>query len=70
MDQSDFQKACELMAGGSLEEFFSRYVRGKDELDYNAALDAAGLRLETTAPGGPAAIERSDLLWRGSQPGG
>ncbi|HJT26107.1 MAG TPA: PDZ domain-containing protein [Pyrinomonadaceae bacterium] len=45
----DFQKAVELMAGGSLEEFFSKYVRGVQELDYNAALDAAGLKLATTA---------------------
>jgi predicted metalloprotease with PDZ domain len=45
---ADFQKASELMAGASLEEFFSKYVRGKEELDYNAALGAAGLRLETT----------------------
>ena len=44
----DFQKACELMAGASLEPFFSRYVRGREELDYNGALAAAGLRLDTT----------------------
>ncbi|HJT67157.1 MAG TPA: PDZ domain-containing protein [Pyrinomonadaceae bacterium] len=43
---ADFQKAAELMAGSSLEEFFARYVRGKDELDYNAALAAAGLTLD------------------------
>ena len=47
---TDFQKACELMAGGSLEEFFSKYVRGKEEIDYNIALDAAGLRLDITTP--------------------
>ena len=47
---ADFQKACELMAGPSLEEFFNRFVRGKEELDYNGALEAAGLRLETNAP--------------------
>ena len=47
----DFQKACELMAGGSLDEFFNKFVRGKEELDYNAALEAAGLRLETNAQG-------------------
>ena len=46
---ADFQKACELMAGGSLDAFFSKYVRGKEELDYNGALEAAGLRLETSA---------------------
>lgn len=44
----DFQKACELMAGASLEDFFSKYVRGREELDYNASLIAAGLRLDTT----------------------
>jgi predicted metalloprotease with PDZ domain len=48
----DFQKACELMAGASLEEFFNRFVRGKEELNYNGALEAAGLQLETNAPGG------------------
>jgi len=47
---ADFQKACELMAGTSLEEFFSKNVRGTEELDYNAALVAAGLRLETNTP--------------------
>ncbi|HSL55086.1 MAG TPA: PDZ domain-containing protein [Pyrinomonadaceae bacterium] len=46
---ADFQKASEQMAGASLEEFFSKYVRGTEELDYNAALAAAGLRLETSA---------------------
>jgi predicted metalloprotease with PDZ domain len=46
---ADFQKACELMASASLEEFFSKYVRGKEELDYNGALGAAGLRLDTSA---------------------
>ena len=48
---ADFQKACELMASGSLDEFFSKYVRGKAELDYNAALEAAGLRLEIVPAG-------------------
>lgn len=43
---ADFQKACELMAGSSLEQFFARYVRGKEELDYNAALAGAGLTLD------------------------
>lgn len=45
----DFQRACEMAAGGSLEDFFSKYVRGREELDYNASLSAAGLRLETNA---------------------
>jgi predicted metalloprotease with PDZ domain len=41
----DFQRAAERMAGTSLENFFQRYVRGRDELDYNATLSAAGLHL-------------------------
>jgi predicted metalloprotease with PDZ domain len=42
----DFQKTVELMAGSSFEEFFSKYVRGREELDYNASLAAAGLKLD------------------------
>jgi predicted metalloprotease with PDZ domain len=41
----DFQKAAELMAGAKLENFFARYVRGREELDYNASLNAVGLQL-------------------------
>ncbi len=43
----DFQRAAEAAAGASLEEFFRRYVRGREELDYNAAFAAAGLQLLT-----------------------
>jgi len=44
----DMQRACELMAGVSLDQFFSRYVRGRDELvpAYRDALAGVGLRLE------------------------
>jgi predicted metalloprotease with PDZ domain len=52
----DFQKTCELMAGASLDQFFSRYVRGREELDYTSALNVAGLRLETTGVKDPAQI--------------
>jgi len=45
----DFQKACEMMAGDSLEPFFARFVRGREELDYDSALAAVGLRLDTGA---------------------
>lgn len=46
----DFQRACELMAGQSLENFFARYVRGRVELDYNAALNVVGLQLSEEKP--------------------
>jgi predicted metalloprotease with PDZ domain len=45
----DFQRACETVAGSSLAEFFRRYVRGREELDYDAALAGVGLRLEAFA---------------------
>jgi predicted metalloprotease with PDZ domain len=46
----DFQQISETMAGTSLEQFFARYVRGREELDYNSGLAAAGLVLDTTGP--------------------
>ncbi|HJS24080.1 MAG TPA: PDZ domain-containing protein [Pyrinomonadaceae bacterium] len=52
----DFQKASELIAGTSLEEFFNRFVRGTEELDYNSAFEAVGLRLDTNAPPGSNAV--------------
>jgi len=58
---ADFQKACEVMAGSSLDDFFNRYVRGRDELNYNAALSAAGLELRTVAAGDTTQRERPYL---------
>ncbi|MGH9903412.1 MAG: M61 family metallopeptidase, partial [Pyrinomonadaceae bacterium] len=55
---ADFQRAAEQAAGASLDDFFRRYVRGREELDYNRALEVVGLRLDTTGPaaaGGAAA---------------
>lgn len=43
---ADFQKICESVAGASLDDFFARYVRGREELPYNQFVNAAGLRLE------------------------
>ncbi len=65
----DFQRISEMMAGSSLEEFFSRSVRGSDELDYNAALVAAGLRLDRTGDSSPreAAYLGAELLQNGDR---
>ena len=56
---ADVQRAAERAAGAGLEDFFRRYVRGREELDYDAALAWAGLRLDraSTAAGRPAADE-------------
>lgn len=53
---ADFQRIAEMMAGSSLEGFFARYVRGREELDYNAALAAAGLRLDTMGGADPSGV--------------
>jgi predicted metalloprotease with PDZ domain len=44
----DFQQVSERIAGGSLEQFFDRYVRGTAELPYKDILASFGLRLDTT----------------------
>lgn len=41
----DFQKVCEQVAGGSLDTFFAKSVRGRDDLDYDTAFAYVGLRL-------------------------
>jgi predicted metalloprotease with PDZ domain len=41
--EDGFQRAAEEVAGRSLEEFFSRYVAGTEELPYDEALGIAGL---------------------------
>jgi predicted metalloprotease with PDZ domain len=50
---ADFQKTCELMAGGSFDQFFARYVRGLNDLQavYTEMLAGAGLRLEQAGYG-------------------
>lgn len=45
---ADFQRISEQMAGSSLDVFFARYVRGREELDYTRGLAAAGLSLDTS----------------------
>jgi len=48
---ADFQRASEQAAGASLEDFFRRYVRGREELEWNGALERVGLRLDTAGEG-------------------
>ena len=64
----DFQRISEQMAGASLNDFFSRYVREREELDYNAALAAVGLRLETTIPN-PSSKNPTEVAYLGAELG-
>ena len=41
----DFQKAAEMAAGKSLDDFFTKYVRGEAEIDFSGILNGIGLRL-------------------------
>ena len=61
---ADFQKISEQMAGASLDQFFARYVRGREELDYNGALAAAGLRVDLSEA--PAAGKPQDRAYLGA----
>ncbi len=67
----DFQRAAEMMAGASLENFFTRYVRGREELDYNASLNAFGLQLGAANQANVSPIERpyfgADLAQEGDR---
>ncbi len=56
----DFQRIAETVATKSLNEFFSKYVRGREELNYNSAFDAFGLKL-FTGEGAEAAYFGADL---------
>jgi predicted metalloprotease with PDZ domain len=44
---ADYQKVSEMMAGKSLDDFFAKYVRGREEIDYNSILSGFGLMLNT-----------------------
>lgn len=47
---ADFQAAAEKAAGGSLDDFFAKYVRGESEIDYDKIIGGIGLRLEKKEP--------------------
>lgn len=47
---ADLQKAAEKAAGKSLDDFFSKYVRGTVDIDYNATLAGIGLQIKDTSP--------------------
>ncbi len=57
----DFQKAAELAAGKSLNEFFSKYVRGEAEIDFNGILNGIGLQLAEGKSGSTQAYIGADL---------
>ena len=59
---ADFQKASELAAGRSLEDFFSKYVRGEGEIDYNGILNGIGVQLAASEADRSKAYLGADLV--------
>ena len=57
----DLQKASELMAGRSLDDFFSKYVRGTEEIDYDSIMRGIGITAELTQPNRSRAYIGADL---------
>ncbi len=57
----EFQKISETMAGKSLDEFFSKYVRGTADIDYDAIVGGIGLNLKTTQSGANRGYIGADL---------
>jgi predicted metalloprotease with PDZ domain len=56
----DFQSLAERMAGAKLDSFFTRYVRGREEIDFNSILNHVGLYLDASgASTGRVAPERA-----------
>jgi predicted metalloprotease with PDZ domain len=57
----DFQKAAELAAGESLDDFFSKYVRGEAEIDFAGIFRPIGLQIASDESGKDKAYIGADL---------
>lgn len=64
---ADYQKASELMAGRSLEDFFAKYVRGVAEIDYNAFANPFGLTVNSRTPNAARAYLGADTVEAGDR---
>ena len=64
---ADFQKAAELAAGRSLDDFFSKYVRGEAEIDYNGILSGIGLQVRAEQAERNRAYIGADLVEEGGR---
>ena len=57
----DFQKAAEMAAGKSLDDFFSKYVRGEADIDFAGILGGIGLQIVRDESGKNRAYIGADL---------
>ena len=63
----DYQKISEMMAGKSLSDFFAKYVRGREEIDYNSILNSFGLQLTTGGNAAEKAYLGANLAQQGER---
>jgi predicted metalloprotease with PDZ domain len=63
----DFQKAAELMAGRSLDDFFTKYVRGEADFDVNSIVGYIGLQLNAVESNRGKAFIGADLTETGDR---
>lgn len=47
---ADYQKVSEMMAGKSLDDFFSKYVRGTEDIDFGGIMNGVGLQVTAKEP--------------------
>jgi predicted metalloprotease with PDZ domain len=59
---ADFQKAAERAAGKSLDDFFSKYIRGEAEIDFASILAGVGLQFTSVDSGKGKAYIGADLV--------
>jgi len=64
---ADFQKICETMAGRSLDDFFSKYVRGEADFDFDPIVSYIGLRLNANEANRGKAYIGADLVEAGDR---
>jgi predicted metalloprotease with PDZ domain len=63
----DFQKAAEIAAGRSLDDFFTKYVRGETDFDTNAIVAYIGLQLNAVESNRGKAFIGADLTETGDR---
>jgi len=57
----DLQKVSEMMAGKSLEDFFTKYVRGEADIDYDSIMKGIGIKANVAEPNKSRAYIGADL---------
>ena len=58
----DYQKVSEMMAGKSLDDFFAKYVRGREDIDYDSIVNPFGLQMKVTTPNANRAYIGADTV--------